>query len=253
MKLVPVFLLFTSFIFAQTRSYYYPVGTSLNDHHITAIEQDAFGRLILGTDKGVFSFNGFQSKQLTTSKLYSKDIVQLLEIKNKFIGLTRTGQLFEIKGEEAVPVPLPQIKGQIIRLEKDAQRNLRVLCPAAVYVFRSDNLALILKTEIPFYEKGRSELIDYAENEKGRFALLSSNELIDIDDQVARTLPGMTGRWMIGEKNDLILFPAKPNSNISLKYSNKRFRNLNKLIGAFNHSIQKVVRIDEKVDRKSVV
>ena len=83
MKLVPIFLLFTSLIFAQTKSYYYPVETSLKDHHLTAIEQDAFGRLILGTDKGVFSFNGFQSKQINSSKLYSKDIIQLLRLRNK--------------------------------------------------------------------------------------------------------------------------------------------------------------------------
>jgi hypothetical protein len=249
MKLVPVFLLFTSLLFAQTKSYYYPVQTSLGDHHITTIEQDAFGRLILGTDKGIFSFNGFQSKQIASSKLYSKDIIQLLKIKGRFIGFNRTGQLFEIKGDEVVLISLPEVKTQILRLETTIDRELRILCPDAAYVFKliPNSFSLVSKTEIPFYEKGRSELIDYCENDKGRFALLSSNELIDIDDQVARTLPGMTGRWMIGGKSSVILFPAKPNSNISLQYVNKRFKNLNKLIGAFNHSIQKVVRIDEKV------
>lgn len=249
MKLVPVFLLFTSLLFAQTKSYYYPVETSLGDYHINTIEEDPFGRLILGTDKGIFSFNGFQSKQITSSKLYSKEIIQLLRVNGRFIGFNRTGQLFEIKEDEVVLIALEEVKTQILRLEKTNKGELRVLCPDAVYVFkfRLSSLVLVSKTEIPFYEKGRSELIDYCENEKGRFALLSSNELIDVDDQVARTLPGMTGRWMIGDKNNVILFPAKPNSNISLQYQNKRFKNLNKLIGAFNHSIQKVVRINEKV------
>lgn len=247
MKLVPVFLLFTSLIFAQTKSYYYPVETSLADYHITAIEQDAFGRLVLGTDKGVFSFNGFQSKQIASSKLYSKDIIQLLKLKNKFIGLNKTGQLFEIKGEQVVLVTLSQVKSQILKLEKTKDGNLRILCPDAVYVFKPGPFTFVSKTEIPFYEKGKSELIDYVENDKGRFALLSSNELIDVNEQAARTLPGMTGRWLVGEDNKVIIFPAKPNSNISLQYINKRFKNLNKLIGAFNHSIQKAVRIDEKV------
>ncbi|WP_343636826.1 hypothetical protein [Fluviicola sp.] len=247
MKLVPVFLLFTSLIFAQTKSYYYPVEASLADHHITAIEQDAFGRLVIGTDKGLFSFNGFQTKQIASSRLYSQDIVQLLKLKKKFIGLTKTGQLFEVKDDQAVLVPLPQIKNQILKLDKTADGNLRVLCPDAVYTFQSSAFKFMSKTEIPFYEKGKSELIDYVENDKGRFALLSSNELIDVNDQVARTLPGMTGRWMVGEKNNLIIFPAKPNSNISLQYTNKRFKNRNKLIGAFNHSIRKIVTIDEKV------
>lgn len=247
MKLVPVFLLFTSFIFAQTKSYYYPVVTSLGDHHIMAIEQDAFGRLVLGTDKGVFSFNGFQSKQIASSNLYSQDIVQLLKLKGQLVGLTKTGQLFEIKGKKVVTIPLPQVKSQILKLEKTKEGNLRVLCPDAVYIFKLNPFTFLSKTEIPFYEKGKSELIDYVENDKGRFALLSSNELIDINEQAARTLPGMTGRWLIEEDNKVIIFPVKPNSNISLRYNNKRFRNLNKLIGAFNHSIQKVVRIDEKV------
>jgi hypothetical protein len=247
MKLVPIFLLFTSFIFAQTKSYYYPVETSLGDHHITAIEQDAFGRLIIGTDKGVFSFNGFQSKQIASSKLYSKDIIQLLKLKNKFIGLNKTGQLFEIKDDEVVLITLSEIKNPIFRLEKTKEGNLRILCSDAVYQFKVNPFSFLSKTAIPFYEKGKSELIDYCENDKGRFALLSSNELVDINDQVSRTLPGMTGRWLMGQKNDVVIFPAKPNSNISLQYSNKRFKNLNKLIGAFNHSIQKVVRIDEKM------
>lgn len=247
MKLVPVFLLFTSFLFAQTKSYYYPVATSLGDHHIMAIEEDAFGRLIVGTDKGVFSFNGFQSKQIASSKLYSQDIVQLLKLKNKLVGLTKTGQLFEIKGEKVLPVPLPQVKSQILKLENTKEGNLRVLCPDAVYSFKPNPFTFISKTEIPFFEKGKSELIDYVENDKGRFALLSSNELIDVNEQTARTLPGMTGRWLVNQDNKVIIFPVKPNSTISLQYINKRFKNLNKLIGAFNHSIQKVVHIDEKV------
>lgn len=247
MKLVPVFLLFTSFIFAQTKSYYYPVATALGDHHIMAIEEDAFGRLILGTDKGVFSFNGFQSKQIASSKLYSQDIIQLLKLKNKLIGLTKTGQLFWIKGEKVLLIPLPQIKNTILKLENTKEGNLRILCPDAVYTFKPNPFTFISKTQIPFYEKGRSELIDYVENDKGRFALLSSNELIDVNEQAARTLPGMTGRWLIGQDNKVIIFPVKPNSNISLQYTNKRFKNLNKLIGAFNHSIRKVVHIDEKV------
>lgn len=247
MKLVPIFLLFTSFIFAQTKSYYYPVETSLRDHHITAIEQDAFGRLILGTDKGVFSFNGFQSKQISSSKIYSKDIVQLLKLKNKFIGLNKIGQLFEIKNDEVVPITLSEIKNPIFRLEKNKDGNLRILCSDAVYIFKVNPLSFLSKTAIPFYEKGKSELIDYCENDKGRFALLSSNELVDINNQVSRTLPVTKGRWLMGQKNKVIIFPAKPNSNSSLQYSNKRFKNLYKLIGSFNHSIQKVVRIDEKV------
>lgn len=247
MKLVPIFLLFTSFIFAQTKSYYYPVETSLGDHHITAIEQDAFGRLIIGTDKGVFSFNGFQSKQIASSKLYSKDIIQLLKLKNKFFGLNKTGQLFEIRNDEVVPITLSEIRNPIFKLEKTKEGNLRILCSDAVYQFKVNPFSFLSKIAIPFYEKGESELIDYCENDKGRFALLSSNELVDINDQASRTLPGMTGRWLMGQKNNLIIFPAKPNSNISLQYANKRFKNLNKLIGAFNHSIQKVVRIDEKM------
>nr|WP_294858765.1 two-component regulator propeller domain-containing protein [uncultured Fluviicola sp.] len=247
MKLVPIFLLFTSFIFAQTKSYYYPVETSLEDYYITAIEQDVFGRLVLGTDKGVFSFNGFQSKQIASSKLYSKDIIQLLKLKDKFIGLNKTGQLFEIKDDEVVLISLPEIKNPIFRLEKTKEGNLRILCSDAVYQFKMNPFSFLSKTTIPFYEKGKSELIDYCENDKGRFALLSSNELVDVNDQVSRTLPGMKGRWLMEQKNNVIIFPAKPNSNISLQYSNKRFKNLNKLIGAFNHSIQKVVRIDEKM------
>lgn len=247
MKLIPVFLLFTSFLFAQTKSYYYPVETSLTDHHITAIEQDAFGRLILGTDKGVFTFNGFQSKQIPSAKLYSKDIVQLLKLKGKILGLNKSGQVFEYHEDGLQLVALPDVKSAIIYLDATKDNNLRVLCSNAVYEFKLDKFKLITKIEIPFYEKGKSELIDYTETEKGRFALLSGNELVDIDEQAARTLPGMTGRWLVGDKNDLLIFPARPNSNIALKYANKRFKNLDKLIGAFNHSIQKVVRIHEKV------
>ena len=247
MKLVPVFLLFTTFLFAQTRPYYYPVGNFLNDHHIQAIEQDAFGRLIVGTDRGIYSFNGFQSKQLVASKLDSKDVIQLLELGKQLIGLTRTGQLFRLQGEHAVPLSLQQVKGGILRIEKDHRGNLRVLSASSVILFRPGSFAFVSKTDIPFYEKGQAELMDYAENEKGRFALLSSNELIDLDDQAARTLPGMTGRWLVGSSNRLIVFPAKPTSVNSLQYRDKRFKNLHKLIGGFNHSVQKVVCIDEKV------
>ncbi|WP_300666456.1 two-component regulator propeller domain-containing protein [Fluviicola sp.] len=247
MKLIPIFLLFTSFVFAQTKSYYYPVEASLDDHHITAIEQDAFGRLIIGTDKGMFSFNGFQSKAIPCPKLYSKDILQLLRIKERFFGLNKTGQLFEIKQNQVVLIPVKSVKSHILRLEKGPHDLLRIICSDALYDFKLDPFSLEAKTSIPFYEKGKAELIDYCENEKGRFALLSSNELVDIDDQTSRTLPGMTGKWLMGQANSVTIFPLRPNSNISLQFVNKRFKNLNKLIGAFNHSVQKAVKIDDKI------
>lgn len=247
MKLIPVFLLFTTFVFAQTKSYYYPVETSLGDHHITAIEQDAFGRLIIGTDKGVFSFNGFQSKSIPCPKLYSKDILQLLRVKDRFFGLNKTGQLFEIKQNTVVLVPLSGIKSSILRLERGPEDHLRIICSDAVYDFKLNPFKQVSKLSIPFYQKGQAELIDYCENEKGRFALLSSNELIDIDDETALTLPGMTGKWLMPQKSSITIFPVRPNANISLKYADKRFRNLNKLIGAFNHSIQKAVHIGDKI------
>jgi hypothetical protein len=246
MKLIPVFLLVTSFIFAQTKSYYYPVGTSLNDHAISAIEQDGFGRLILATEKGIHSFNGFQTKQINSSKLYSKDIVQLVKLKDQILGLTKTGQLFELKDYEVIPRPLKEVKGIIIRLDKNKEGNLRIITADAIYNFKTNPFSLISKNAVPFYEKGKSELIDYCETDKGRFGLLSSNELVDMDEQASRTLPGMKARWLIGGNKSLFVFPAKPNSSISLQYINKRFKNLNKLIGAFNHSIQKVVRIAQK-------
>lgn len=247
MKLIPIFLLFTPFVFAQTKSYYYPVETSLGDRHITAIEQDAFGRLIIGTDKGLFSFNGFQSRAIPCPKLYSKDIVQLLRVKDRFFGLNKTGQLFEITQNTVVSKPLPGIKTSILRLEKGPSDLLRIVCSDAVYDFQLNPFKQASKLSIPFYQKGVAEVIDYRENEKGRFALLSSNELVDIDDQTARTLPGMTGKWMVTQKNSMTIFPVRPNSSISLKYADKRFKNLNKLIGAFNHSVQKAVQIGDKV------
>ena len=153
MKLVPIFLLFTSLIFAQTKSYYYPVETSLNDHRITAIEQDAFGRLILGTDIGVFSFNGFQSKQIASLKLYSKDIIQLLKLKDKFLGLNKTGQLFEIKNEEIVLITLQNLKSQILRLEKTKDGNLRILSLMLFMFTKRIRFHCFLKQKFPFMKK----------------------------------------------------------------------------------------------------
>ncbi|AEA44860.1 two-component regulator propeller domain-containing protein [Fluviicola taffensis] len=247
MKLIPVFLLFTSFIIAQTKPYYYPVQTSLGDHRITTIVQDDFGRLILGTDKGIFTFNGFQSKQIPSSKLYSNDILQIIKLQNRFYGLNKTGQLFVVKEDRVSTIPIPQIKSPIVRLEETANGELRIICSEAIYTYSLQPFSLKSTVHIPFYEKGKAELIDYSENEKGSYALLSSNEFVDLKDQTARTLPGMTGRWLMNLKNKLVILPAKPNSNISMQFSNKRFKNLNKLIGSFNHSIQKVCTIDEHI------
>jgi hypothetical protein len=223
------------------------VETSLGDSHIRALEQDVSGRLIIGTDKGIFSFNGFQSKTIPCPKLYSKDIVQLLRIKELFFGLNKTGQLFEIKQNKVVLVPLSGISSAILRLEKGPEDRLRIICSDTIYDFKLNPFEQVSKLSIPFYQKGLAEVIDYCENEKGRFALLSSNELVDIDERIAWSLPGMTGKWLIPQKNSVVIFPVKPSSSVSLKYSDKRFWNLNKLIGAFNHSIQKAVHIGDKI------
>src|SRR5690606_5186632 len=144
---------------------------------------------IIGTDKGLYSYNGYQSQKISTSNLYSPEIVQLLRIGKLVVGLTKSGQVFTLKNGEVKVLAIPNTH-PITKLREGRSHHLLLGCSDAVFVVQLNSFRVLARHEVPFYEKGKAELIDFQEGEEGMLGLLSSNEVVDFENQLAMTVPG---------------------------------------------------------------
>lgn len=248
MRRLLLFILFIApSLFAQEKPYYYSVKTNLYDHKITAIEQDEHGRLILATDKGLFSYNGFQSKQIPTQKLYSKEITQLVKMGNQLIGLTKSGQLFSFQNNQITVLPTSDIKASIVKLFRKDENELLVACANAVYTYQLNPFTFVRKVAVPFYEKGHAELIDVNETEGETFGLLSSNELVQFSEDLAMTIPTIKGRYLLKHDERLLVLPSKPTIHSIFEFQNKRFKNRSKVSRGINHNIHQAVMLHDQL------
>ncbi len=223
MRIIVVFLVLTTTVFSQKNAYYFEVKANLYDHKITAIQQDAHGRLIIGTDKGLFSYNGFNSVPFVLGNLVSKDILFLQAINDKTVGVTRSNQLFEIVGNSVKILQTPEISGKIIKIFQNTNNQLIVVCVNGVFCYHMSPFAFDKKIEVPFYEKGRSELIDLVDFKGVYHGLLSSNELVNFDEQLAMTVPVISANKLVVVDDKLLLFPSINGVQSIFEYRAKRF------------------------------
>ncbi len=233
-------------VLAQNKPYYSAVKTNLSDYTISAICQDKHGRLIIGTDKGLFTFNGFQTKQISTQTLYSKEIVSLIHVGRNVIGLTKTGQLFAFDDNAVKPFLAPDVKGPIKKIQSNVNGELLILGYNTVYYYKLNPISLIKMIEIPFADKEMAELVDYIETDKGKYALLSSNELVEVNEETAVSIPGNKTRWIYENEGSINTVPLDPSSFARYQYRGKRFVIQSRVRGGINHEITKFEPLDNQ-------
>lgn len=240
-RILTCFLFSVFFAFAQVKPYSYLVNTGLNDHRFNALSQDQFGRLIIATNKGVFSYNGFRSRLLESGKVKSSEFIEIVEVGNHCFGLNKMNQLVQIDLTSFNPIDDKLFQGEI-KLIKSQNNRLIVATSKAIYFCQPKPFQVTETRPIPFNENGKKMVLDYAETSQGRFVLLSPNELIDIDDRSSRTVPVERAKYLLNSAKGLIILPSLVNKQNSFLFHQSRFTNLHRINPSITKSIERVVQ-----------
>jgi hypothetical protein len=208
---------------AQTTPYHYTIQAKLPAQLIYCLDQDEFGRLLIGTDKGLYRYNGFKSKHIVSSGSSSKEITQLAKFAEGFLAANRSGQLFRLKGDRLSAVALNGFRGDIRHISVSGQ-TLTITGTKLVTTYSLPKFGLISQEQIPFTEPEGTAANDVLKFGDIRYAVLNTGELVEIEEGASRNIPNATGKKLVAFGKHLVIIPAFLAENPVYTYSNGRFR-----------------------------
>lgn len=238
--------LFTFSGFGQLRPYSYLVNTGLTDQKFYALSKDNFGRLLLATSKGVYSYNGFKSKPVDVSGLKSTEFTHLLEVGSKVFGLNKAKQLVEFSDGKSRVLELPMGTDEI-KWIKVSNKKLIVCTKKAVLRCSTASFQVEVTFEVPFLDGGKNQILDYAEFNNESYALLSSNELVAIKGKSAWTIPEGHISFLVSHSAGLTLIPSYLNKHNAYRFNNARFTNLKRLSTSVSKKVERVIQYNSKL------
>lgn len=241
--LLSFFLSCLFFSQAQTTPYHYTIQAHLSTQLIYCLEQDSFGRLLIGTDKGLYRYNGFRSQLINSSGNSSKEITQLLRYGDTFFATNRSGQLMQLNGDQLKVIPLAEFKGDIHQIAVTGT-TLTITGSKLITTYKLPSYSLISQEPIPYTESESTNANSVLKFGKIRYAVLNSGELVEIEEGASRNIPNATGKTLVAFASKLVIVPSFLSEDPIYTYFGGSFRSWGTLTKKGNKRVNgaKVIR-----------
>lgn len=209
---------------AQVSPYHYNVRAGVPAQLVYCLSQDANGRLLIGTDEGLFRYNGFHTKHLIAKGISSKEITQLVRYGDVFYAANRSGQLLRLKDEKLTTVELDGFTGDIRQI---SVRGKILLITGSRYLheYSLPDFELVKQLEIPFVDNPTTAALHAISYGNSYLALLNTGELVNVNENEARTIPGGKGVRLAMFNKQIVIIPASLTSDPVYTFSQTIFRN----------------------------
>ena len=205
-RLFLVFLLLTFRFSAQVTPYHYTIQAAVSSELIYCAAQDDYGRLLIGTDKGLYRYTGFKSTRITMAGNYSREISLITRYGNLIFAANKAGQLFRMEGDVLTAVELKDFSGDIRQIEVAGQS---VILTGSKFITRYElpSFKFIDQTPIPFTEAPGTNANSVVKFKGTHYAVLNSGELVEIEDGSSRNIPSSTGKFIVIFNKQLVILP----------------------------------------------
>jgi len=234
--LLSFFLSCLFFVQAQTTPYHYTIQAHLSTQLIYCLEQDSFGRLLIGTDNGLYRYNGFHSVHIKSTGNSSKEITQLVRYEDTFFATNRSGQLLQLKDNQLKVVNLAGFKGDIRQLTISGT-TLTITGSKFITSYKLPAYTFLDQETIPYTEPESTLANHVLKFGKVHYAVLNSGELVEIEEGASRNIPNATGKLLVAFANKLVIVPAYLSENPVYTYFGGSFRSWGTLLKKGNQRI----------------
>ncbi|MDH4471045.1 MAG: two-component regulator propeller domain-containing protein [Fluviicola sp.] len=218
---------------AQVTPYHYTIRAELSSQLIYCLAQDSYGRLLIGTDEGLYRYNGFKSKHIIASGNSSKEITQLLAYEDGFLATNGSGQLLELKGDKLKVINLSGFRGDIRQL-LIVKKELIITGSKYITVFSLPDFKWVSQEVIPYTEPEATVANHVLRYGKSRMAVLNSGELVNIDKGESRNIPNTTGKMLVTFGKQLVIVPSFMAEDPVYTYGDGLFRSWGTLLNKGN-------------------
>lgn len=228
--------LFTLFVFlhclaitnAQETPFHYFNAVGKFNEPINEIAQDKEGRLLLATQTGLISYNGYTTRKFSIQGATSKEITNLFLTEKGVFVLNNHGQLFELKKDTLKLLAIAGLNAEIKDIAfEGAYFIVHTAKEKVVTNFASKK---IISREPYLYAEDEKTTIQlfglkYAEP----FHVTSNNELIFPKEGEARDIPFLSSKIKFGCEIDgsVILTGDRATKGNVIAYAHGQFKKLN--------------------------
>ena len=209
MKQFGLFLIFFVLMIrvsAQVTPYHYTIQAAVSSELIYCATQDDYGRLLIGTDKGLYRYTGFKSTRIAMSGNYSREVSLISRYGNLIFAANKAGQLFQMKGDVLKAVELKDFSGDIRQIAVSAQ-SVTLTGSKFITKYELPSFKMIAQDPIPFTEAPGTNANSVVKFKGTHYAVLNSGELVEIEEGSSRNIPSSTGKFIVIFNNQLVILP----------------------------------------------
>lgn len=221
--LLLVLCLLTIRTVAQGTPYHYSIPAAVSSELVYCIGQDPSGRLLIGTDKGMYRYNGFKSIRIPMVGNYSREISLITCSGNKIYAANRAGQLLELKEDKLVAVDLKEFSGDIRQIQVEGQ-TFTITGSKFITRYGLPDFRFIGQESIPYTEAPDVNANSVVTFRNRRYAVLNSDELVEIEEGASRNIPSSTGKFIVAFNNQLVILPNYVANEPVTTFIDGRFR-----------------------------
>lgn len=216
-----LFVLSFSSLFAQNAQPYFErisEEKGLEARVIYNVISDMEGRIVLGTDKGLFRFNGVDFQKFECENSVSRSISYLnMDDKGLIYGANFSGQVFLFNGKKLVEFPLKDLPREIFEMDI-YEGNLYIIGSDGLSVYNLETKERIRKKEYDLLHNGLRAFLK--DGQYGEFEISSQDTLRDLQTGFRAPLPcGISGKMKFW-KGVLYLLPFFSEKDQLMTYVN---------------------------------
>jgi hypothetical protein len=214
---------------AQVTPYHYSVQAAVSSELVYCVNQDSYGRLLIGTDKGLYRYNGFKSVRVPSTGNYSREISLICVSPRYVFAANRAGQLLQLRNDRLFAVALPDFTGDIKKIDISGGQ-LAITGSKFITTYSLPDFSFQEQEPIPYTEDPNTNANSIARFGKERYAVLNSGELVQLEDQSSRNIPSSTGKFIVEFAGELIIIPNYAANEPIYSYKGGRFKSWGPLL-----------------------
>lgn len=229
-KLIFLYLIhsFFSIAFAQETPFHYFNTVGKFNEPINHVKQDRDGRLLLATQNGLVSYNGFTARKFITKNGTTKDINAVYSTDKGLFALNSHGQVFLLNQDTLKLVKIPGVTVEVKGIETEGEYVFFHTKKEKI-IIKWSNKKVVSREPYMYAEDGKTNLDYIGFDQSEPFHILSTNELILPKLGEARQIPFISRKikYAISIDQTVVIAGDKAINGDVVAYSFGQFKKLN--------------------------
>jgi len=208
----------------QETPFHYFNTAGVQNEAVYCVQQDAEGRLLLGTQRGLLRYNGFTTKRIPTADESSREIKQIFATSKGVFVINNHGELFQMKNDTLKRFTVEGLNTDIRWVETEGD-YLKLTTARELVVVHVKKKTISERTPFLFAEDPKTYVRAFSRDQE-HYHVTSEGELVLATEGEARSIPFLSSdvEFCASINGSILLATRHYSTGGLISYSNGQFR-----------------------------